>query len=119
MHSYAKRLAEQGEYNEAMEWMSRDPLGYPKEGIKGMVSPEGYYRCIAEICKDALQHDRLDFVESTLEQLLDPDRQSATSKKYPPAVFDVAIAILEYHLAKGEIDKAIDYLNAHPVGSHP
>jgi len=61
----AKRLAEQGEYNEAMEWMSRAPLGYPKEGTKGMVSPEWYYRCIAEICKDALQHDRLDFVEST------------------------------------------------------
>jgi len=51
--------------------------------------------------------------------LLNPDKQSATSKKHPPAVFDVAIAILEYQLSKGEIDKAIDYLNTHPVGSRP
>lgn len=111
----AKRMAEAGEYEEAMEWLYKIPLGEYKDG---KMPSEWYYKAITEICENALEHDRLDFVESTLDQFFNPDKQSEISKKYPPMLFDVDIAILEYQLSKGDIDKALGYLNSHPSSSH-
>ena len=111
----AKQMAEAGEYEEAMEWLSKIPLGKYEDG---KFPSEWYYKVITAICENALEHDRLDFVESTLDQFFNPDKQSEMSKKYPPMLFDVGIAILEYHLSKGEIDKALGYMNSYPTTSH-
>ncbi len=111
----AKRMAEEGEYEEAMEWLSKIPLGESKDG---KFPAKWYYKVITEICEIALKHDRLDFVESTLDQFVNPDKQSEMSKTYPPMLFDVSIAILEHHLSKGEIDKALGYMNSYPTTSH-
>ena len=111
----AKRMAEAGEYEEAMEWLTKIPLGKYEDG---KFPSEWYYKAITAICENALEHDRLDFVESTLDQFLNPDKQSEMSKKHPPMLFNVGIAILEHHLSKGEIDKALGYLNSHPASAH-
>ncbi len=59
----AKRMAEAGEYEEAMEWLSKIPLGNYEDG---KFPSEWYYKAITAICENALERDRLDFVESTL-----------------------------------------------------
>jgi hypothetical protein len=75
----ARRMAEEGEHDEAMEWLSKIPLGEYKDG---KFSPDWYYKVVTEICKIALKHDRLDLVEKVLDQYLNPDKQSEISKKY-------------------------------------
>jgi hypothetical protein len=111
----AKRMAEAGEYEEAMEWLTKIPLGNPKDG---KYRPDWYYKVVTEVCEHAIKHNRRDFVDQVLDQFFNPDKQSETSKTYPPTLFGVSIAILESHISRGELDNALAHLKSHPDSSH-
>ncbi|TWU07801.1 M56 family metallopeptidase [Stieleria varia] len=105
----AREMAEAGEYDEALDWLSKAPLGKSREG---KLEPKFYYRVVAEICETALEHDRLDFAMGVLDRLNEP-------KEYPSGQGYVRNAILTYYLSKGQIDQAIGFLESQPEGTRP
>lgn len=105
----AKQLAEAGEYEEALSLLSKAPLGRSREG---KLTPKFYYEVIGEICEIALEHDRLDVADRVLNQLTDPELQTAANKQFPPQVSDIRLAILQHHISNGEIDNALTYLRS-------
>ncbi|MFK8113767.1 MAG: M56 family metallopeptidase [Rubripirellula sp.] len=118
----ATQLAENGEYEEAIHWLSKVPLGPSKEG---KFSPGSYSMTIGEICKVALKNDKLPIALEAFEQLTDPagtprsaewDRISSMS--YHRAVRETRSAILNHHVSKGQFDAALTYLDTQPTGTH-
>ncbi|QDT04995.1 Regulatory protein BlaR1 [Rubripirellula lacrimiformis] len=115
------QLAENGEYDEAVEWLAKAPLGSTKDG---KFSPGSYSNAIAEICEAALENDRPQFALDAFDQLTDPDGTPRSaewdrraSSSYFRAVRDIRSAVLMHHVSKGQIDDALAYLNSQPDGS--
>ncbi|MEZ6132806.1 MAG: M56 family metallopeptidase [Planctomycetaceae bacterium] len=105
----AREMAEAGKHDEALDWLSRAPLGKSREG---KLDSNFYYRVTAEICEAALEHDRLDFAMGVLDRLNSPEN-SPRGQGY------VRNAILTYHLSKGQIEQAIGFLESQPEGTRP
>ncbi|TWU58999.1 Regulatory protein BlaR1 [Rubripirellula tenax] len=112
----AREMAEAGEYHEALDWLSKAPLGKSRDG---KLDPKFYYRVVAEICETALEHDRLDFAMGVLDRLNDREKLPEVLRNFPPRQGDVRIAIMTHHLSKGQIDQAFGFLEAQPEGTRP
>lgn len=112
----AKLLAGEGEYDDALGLLSKAPLGKSKDG---KLSAKFYDKTVSDICEIALQHDRLDVAERILDQLTDTEEQTLSGVKIRHQVGGIRLAILKYHVSKGQIDEAIAYLNSQPTGTHP
>lgn len=116
------RLAENGEFDEAMGWLSKPPLGRTKEG---KFSPGTYSKAVGDICEIALKHDRPQIALDALDRLTDPNGTPRSTKMdrfstmgYYRAVGETRAAILIHYVSKAQFDAALAFLDSLPAGTH-